>query len=123
MDARVVAAVFVGGCTGGLARWEVTSCWPTPSGSFPWTVLAINCSGALLLGALMVTLRAGVPRRLLGTGFLGAWTTFSAIVVEADQLIAHGHALLGGAYVVVSAVGGLLGAAGGCALARAVRGR
>jgi len=31
-------------------------------------------------------------RPLLGTGFCGAWTTFSSITASTDQLAAHEHA-------------------------------
>jgi CrcB protein len=121
VGAKVIAAVLAGGCAGGLARYEVLLAWPADAHAFPWAVFVINCSGALALAVLMVRLPEGWPRRLLGTGFLGAWTTFSAIAGTADQLIAHGHALLGAGYVVASAFGGLLSALAGATLARRSR--
>ena len=120
----VLAAVFLGGCVGGLARYELTASWTTPAGAFPWAILAINTSGAFVLAVLLVLLNTAMPpttyvRPLLGTGFCGAWTTFSSITAGADQLIAHGAAGAGAAYVLGSAAGGL-GAAGlGVVLTRA----
>ena len=126
----VLLAVFIGGCVGGLARYELTTSWTTPVRAFPWATLVINISGALALAVLVVLLSDALPpttyvRPLLGSGFCGAWTTFSSITAGADQLIAHGAAGIGAAYVLASAVGGL-GAAGlGLVLTRALvrRGR
>ena len=121
----VLAAVFIGGCVGGLARYELTTSWTTPARAFPWATLAINTSGAFALAVLLVLVSDALPpttyvRPLLGTGFCGAWTTFSAITAGADQLIAHGAAGTGAAYVLGSAVGGL-GAAGlGLVMTRAM---
>ena len=92
----------------GLARYALVTAWPE-NGSFPWAVLVINCVGAFLLGGLLVA----VPpervraRALLSTGFCGAWTTFSAIIVSVDQLVADGHVVTGLVYLTASAVGGL----------------
>lgn len=120
----VLAAVFIGGCVGGLARYELGVSWTAPAGTFPWAILVINTSGAFVLAVLLVLVNDVMPpttyvRPLLGTGFCGAWTTFSSITAGADQLIAHGAAGTGAAYVLGSAVGGL-GAAGlGLVLTRA----
>lgn len=126
----VLAAVFIGGCVGGLARYELTTSWTTPARAFPWATLVINTSGAFALAVLLVLTSDALPpttylRPLLGSGFCGAWTTFSSITAGADQLIAHGAVGTGAAYVLGSAVGGL-GAAGlGLVLTRAAvrRGR
>lgn len=121
----VLGTVFAGGVVGGVARYEVTQAWPTGSGSFPWATFTINSSGAFLLALLLVLVIEVLPpttyvRPLLGTGFCGAWTTFSSIVVTADQLIAHGHARLGVAYVLASAVAGLACASLGLVCGRAI---
>lgn len=120
----VLAAIFVGGCAGGLARDELTRAWPTATGGFPWATFAINTCGAFLLAVLLVLMSDVLPpttyvRPLLGTGFCGAWTTFSSITAGADQLIAHGAPSLGAAYVLASALAGLGSAALGLMLARA----
>lgn len=106
--ADLLLAVLAGGCAGGLARYALVQAWPD-DGSFPWAVLVINVSGAFLLAAVLV---AAPPERvrlraLLGTGFCGAWTTFSAITVSVDQLIADGHPVTGLLYLSASVLGGL----------------
>ncbi len=123
---EVVAVVFVGGIAGGLARYGITEAWPAGASDFPWSTFGVNTAGAFALG-LLVALLADVlgPHRLLrpvlGTGFLGALTTFSSVVTTTDRLLASGHrstALLylgGGTLVALAAV--WLGLRAGRALA------
>jgi CrcB protein len=92
----VVLAIFVGGCVGGYARYAATLIWPTPSGAFPWPIFWVNTAGALILALVVVIASEVAPSRylrpLMGTGFCGALTTFSSVVVVVDQLFAHHHA-------------------------------
>ena len=53
---------------------------------FPWGTLAVNLSGAFALGALSGSTLGGDAYALAGTGFLGAFTTFSTWVVDARLL-------------------------------------
>lgn len=121
----VLAAVFVGGALGGLARSQVTRAWPTPPDGFPWATFTINISGAFALALLLVLVLEVLPsttyvRPLLGTGFCGAWTTFSSIVVSTDQLLASGAAWTGILYLLGTAAGGLAAALLGFVLGRSV---
>lgn len=123
---RVVLAVFVGGVFGGLARYAIGRAAPPPAGGFPWDIFAINLGGAFALAVLLVLVIEILPpttyvRPSLGTGFLGAFTTFSSLAVAADHLAAHGHPATAAGYVVASVVGGLAAAWLGLALGRAVR--
>jgi len=122
-EASIVALVFVGGCSGGLVRYLAVRHWPASSGQFPWSTLVVNVAGAFVLSCLIVSLVDLRPtsryvRPLLGTGFCGALTTFSSIVVAADQLAAHGHAALAGIYLLASIACGLAAAVGGLVAAR-----
>lgn len=116
-----VLAVFAGGCAGGLARYAVTRSWPAGAGQLPWSTLLVNGSGALLLGLLLAVLERRGPaylRPLLGTGLLGSWTTFGAVALAGDQLLARGDAGLALAYLLLTAAGGLALAALGTAIGR-----
>jgi CrcB protein len=63
-------------------------------GVFPWGILLINVSGSFLLGLLTALgLHHGLgrtPRIVLGTGFCGAFTTFSTFTYETVRLIEEG---------------------------------
>ncbi|MDQ1685758.1 MAG: fluoride exporter [Frankiaceae bacterium] len=116
----VVGLVFAGGCLGGWARYAVTTAWATPAGRFPWSTLWVNTAGAFVLGVVVVLAARGprALRPLVGTGFCGGLTTFSALVVAADRLAAHGHAGTAIAYLVASTAAGLAAAWLGFAVTR-----
>jgi CrcB protein len=119
----VIVAVFVGGCLGGWARYAITTTWPADNGGFPWATLYVNVAGALILGLVVAAsnvLSSRFVRPLLGTGFCGAFTTFSAVVVTTDQLFAHRHQGVAVAYPAASALAGLVAAALGVVLGRAL---
>jgi CrcB protein len=120
----VVTAVFAGGCVGGYARYAVTAAWPAGTGRFPWSTFGVNTAGAFVLAVVVVVAaelrRARHLRPLLGTGFCGALTTFSAVVVTADQLLAHGHPATAVAYLAATVAAGLGAATLGLVAARAV---
>jgi CrcB protein len=56
----------------------------------------------------------------VGTGFLGGYTTYSALAVETDTLLRGDHVTVGLAYAAGSVVAGLVAAYAGVAAARAV---
>lgn len=122
--ALAVALVAAGGALGGVLRAAVRALLPAQPGSWSWATLAANAVGALLLGALLGVLARAPSERarlLLGTGLLGAFTTFSGLTVEAVQLAAAGRPLVAAAYVVVSVLVLLTAAALGALAARGVR--
>jgi CrcB protein len=121
----VLVLVLIGGTAGGLARYAVSRGWPAAPLAFPWATLVVNLSGAFALGLLLVLVldRRILPpaaRPLLGTGFLGAWTTYSTLVVGADRLFAHGRVAPALAYLLASLGGGPAAAALGARLAAAL---
>ena len=122
--ADIKLAIFAGGCLGGLARYAAVRAWPVRLGAFPWATLAVNLTGALMLAVILVfagqVWQSRYARPLLGTGFCGAFTTFSAVVVDADRLFAHGAPGVAVSYLAASFAGGLVIAFGGVVLARAV---
>ena len=63
-------------------------------GVFPWGTFAVNASGSLLLGVLtglgLYHAFPKVPKVILGTGFCGAYTTFSTFTYETVELLEEG---------------------------------
>jgi CrcB protein len=119
---RRLSLVFAGGCVGGLLRYAVTTTWSTPANAIPWSTFVVNVVGAFVLGVVVVVAaqrRSRSMRLVLGTGFCGALTTFSSVVVASDHLLAHGHAATAAAYLVLTTAAGLAAAATGMTTARA----
>ncbi|MEU4622570.1 CrcB family protein [Actinoplanes sp. NPDC023801] len=99
-----LAAVAAGGVLGALARYALATTWPYTPGAFPWSTWVINVSGCFLIGVLNTRVRRRLPRLLLGTGFLGGYTTFSTAVVEiSDAGLIYLAATLIGAVAAVTA--------------------
>lgn len=101
----IVLLVALAGGFGAMVRFGLDSLvsarWPAP---LPVGTVIINVTGSLLLGLLtgwaltQAALAAtedtfSVPLAILGTGFLGGYTTFSSASVEAARLIRSGRGL------------------------------
>jgi hypothetical protein len=89
--------------------------------------LITNLGGALALGLLYGMFERGVflsadTRHLLGTGFLGAFTTFSSLAYGGDKLVASGHLLRAVTYFAVSMALGVLSVRLGVTLAEFIVG-
>ncbi|RLQ93755.1 fluoride efflux transporter CrcB [Falsibacillus albus] len=82
-----VLLIAVGGFFGAIARYSISLCfkkvYPT---TFPLATLTVNLLGAFLLGILVGSGMASSAYSLLGTGFMGAFTTFSTFKLENIQL-------------------------------------
>jgi CrcB protein len=81
-------------------------------------------TGCLLIGVLMVLITDvwsahRLLRPFLGTGVLGGYTTFSTYTVDAQRLMAAGHARTALAYLAATLVAALLAVYAGSALTRA----
>jgi fluoride exporter len=112
----ILLGLVAAGAVGALLRYEAELHVRRHLGmAFPWGTLGINVSGAFVLG-LLTGLAAGhgVPDGVLtvvGTGLLGAFTTFSTFTFDTVGLAERGRIGGAAANVVVSLVLGL-GAAG-----------
>lgn len=92
MTPALFALVAVAGGLGAVGRYALDSVARARFGErMPWGTLAINLSGSLLLGFVVGLVGAGVLtegwRWVLGGGFLGGYTTFSAASFETARLL------------------------------------
>ena len=104
---RELAAVFIGGVAGALARAGVAEALPAAPGHWPWATLLVNVAGAFVLGAVAAR---GYRRALLGQGVCGALTTFSTFQLELLHMLDAGRAGLALAYAAASLAAGVAAA-------------
>lgn len=92
--------------------------------SFPWGTLAVNISGCLAAGVLaglgMHHGLGGTARTVLGTGGLGAYTTFSTFTYDTVRLAGDGRLDLAVRNIAANMVVGLAAAAVGLAATSAL---
>jgi CrcB protein len=83
--------------------------------------LVVNVSGSFVLGLITgLAIYHGFPkasREILGTGFVGAYTTFSTFTLETMQLLEGRQTRSALINIASSVVAGALAAAAGLALA------
>ncbi len=114
---KVWTGVGCGAFLGTEARYLIGLAIPETSGSVPWTTLAVNIAGSVILGYL--TARWVVRpapfwlRAAVGPGILGSFTTFSSIMLTLTMLSTDGSILLAATYLALSVVLGLGAAAAG----------
>jgi fluoride exporter len=104
---RTALGIAAGGALAALARVGLSELLADPNQlSFPWSTLAANAAGCLMIGLLSgYAARRSLPPALLEairTGFIGGFTTFSAFSVETIRLIDAGHAWSAAIYVLTS---------------------
>ncbi|MGZ8481988.1 MAG: fluoride efflux transporter CrcB [Candidatus Limnocylindria bacterium] len=125
-DRRELAAIFVGGFIGAIARAGLVELLPSHPSQWPWPTFIANLVGAFLLGYFTTRLQERLPfsayrRPFLGTGLCGALTTFSTMQLELLRMLDGEHFLLAVAYAGVSVVAGFLAVALATNLVRRAR--
>ncbi|GAA5534047.1 fluoride efflux transporter CrcB [Deinococcus aluminii] len=109
--------VALGGALGALARYGVnllvagrlaTTSWAT----FPLATLLVNVAGSFLLAFITTLALRGLVspawRLALGTGFVGAFTTFSTFEWESDLMVREGEFTRVSVYVLGNLVLGYI---------------
>ena len=126
---RNILLVAAGGAAGSVARYLLSKAVQGAAASaFPWGTMTVNIAGCLLIGFI-----GGLPigggdgqwdglKLALTAGFCGGFTTFSTFANESLTLAKGGDALLPALYIGVSVAVGILAAAAGTQLAKALAG-
>ena len=117
MMKTLVQLLAVGGAgfVGAVARWAVGLWFGRWMIAFPLGTLVINVSGSFFLGWFMMFIdrHGGDPdqrvllKLAIGTGFVGAYTTFSTYMYESNALMERGAFYAAGVNVIGSIVLGL----------------
>jgi CrcB protein len=112
-DWRELAAIFLGGAIGGVLRVWLGVTFASGTGHWPWVIFLVNVTGSVALAYFVTRLQERLPlstyrRPLVGTGFCGAYTTFSTMQVEVLAMLDRGHVGLAIGYSTASLVVGCL---------------
>ena len=130
MSPLVFLLVALAGGVGAIARFVLDGVIRARAGTrLPWGTIAINVSGSLVLGIVTgLAASAALPPEaaiIVGTGFLGGYTTFSTASFETVTLVRDRRHLLAAANglgvlatcTLIAALGLWLGMAVGAAIA------
>ncbi|HET8862354.1 MAG TPA: fluoride efflux transporter CrcB [Solirubrobacterales bacterium] len=102
-ELRRLAAIYVGGVIGALARVGLAEAAPHGPDGWPWATFAVNMVGALLLGYFFARLsdhpEDSLAHPFLTTGICGTLTTFSTLQLELFEMVEAGHLGLAAAYI------------------------
>lgn len=117
----IILCIALGGFVGAPTRFVIDRLVADRvEADFPIATFLINISGSFLLGLLTGLDLSGHMAPLvkdgIGTGFCGAYTTFSTWSFETVRLLEEGQVLGAAANAFVSLVCGLIVAAAGIAL-------
>lgn len=105
--------LIIGSATGGVARYALSGLIHKLMGAgFPYGTLLVNLIGCFLVGFLSAVAEgkwriSEDMKLLLVIGFCGAFTTFSALIVETTHLVKTGEELKAFLNVFVSVMLGL----------------
>ena len=119
-------SIGAGGALGALGRHYAMAFWARWLGEgFPYGTVFVNVFGSLVIGMVMegLALKFNAPleaRAFFVTGFLGAFTTFSAFSLDVFRLVETGQVVQAIAYISASVALSILAVFGGVFLMRGI---
>jgi len=114
------------GAMGTLARYGLAGFVHRINGvSFPWGTMTVNITGCFLAGLIWALFEnrwpvSGETRTLVLVGFMGAFTTFSAFILETGSLMRSSEWMYAAANLAAQNVLGIVALFAGIALAQAI---
>lgn len=122
MTPTIFVGLLIAGAVGAPARYLLEGfVQDRTEGAFPWGTFVINITGSLFLGlitgAALYHSFPSTPKVWLGTGFCGAYTTFSTFTFETIRLLEEGAATDAFVNATASLLLGTAAAAAGLAVA------
>lgn len=104
--------VGIAGSLGAILRYLIGVLLFT-NNSFPYATLCVNLIGSFLLAWLTMHVSkklqiSETTITIIGTGFVGSFTTFSTFSIETVKMLQAGNISLGLAYIFVSIMGGII---------------
>ncbi len=112
MNAKKYIIISIMGMLGAACRYLIGMLMPATM-DIPYGILAVNLLGSFLLPIVFILLReiSPIPADLvtgIGTGFIGAFTTFSSFTTDTVQLILDGEVVTAACYSLGNLIGGLV---------------
>jgi fluoride exporter len=121
-----LALIALGGAGGAVSRYLVDTFVSERVGAeFPWGTFVVNMTGSFVLGLLFALaverdVFSSEIRLPVMTGFVGAYTTFSTLMLETWRLAESGSSVAAIVNVAGSVAVGLVVMAGGLVVGRAI---
>jgi CrcB protein len=105
----LLAGIGAAGGAGAVARFALDAAVAARADTeFPVGTLVVNVSGALALGVLVGVGVDGDAYRIVATGAIGAYTTFSTWMFESQRLGEDGELRLGALNIAISLIAGMV---------------
>lgn len=106
-----IILVMIGGFFGAVCRFALGD-WILTNNGFPLDTFFINLIGCFSLGWFLTFVSQKERIRpeftlMIGTGFIGSFTTFSTFSAETLDLLQRGHIFAGIIYVLSSTILGI----------------
>jgi len=112
------------GAVGTLARYGLSGLVHRIDGvTFPWGTIVVNVLGCFIVGLLWSLFEnrwtiSGETRIIILVGFIGAFTTFSAMILESSELIRSAEWFRAVGNITIQNVVGFIALFGGSVLGR-----
>lgn len=127
MAIRLLLIALAGSC-GALSRYALSSLGQRLFGAqFPWGTVIVNTVGCFAAGLLFALFESrwqlnSEARIVVFVGFLGAFTTFSSVMLEASNFARGGQWFSAAANIVLQNALGVVAIFAGLAVARLISG-